>query len=109
MPHDAGLAMKLRLRADLLAAMKEGRAAEAKVLRTLVAAIDNAEAPPIIAGQGHQGETERLCLDDASVLAAIRAEAEEREHAAVQMDGLGKPIHAEALRTEAAIARRYLG
>lgn len=44
MTEDAGERMKARLRADLVAAMKDRRTAEAKVLRTLVAAIDNAEA-----------------------------------------------------------------
>lgn len=48
---DAAPAMKTRLRADLRAAMKAGRASEARLIRALVAAIDNAEAPPLPDGQ----------------------------------------------------------
>ena len=51
MPEDAGRDVKARLRADLRAAMKGRHAFEAKVIRALVAAIDNAEAPSIHAGQ----------------------------------------------------------
>lgn len=37
-------------RADPRAAMKEGRGSDAGLIRTLIAAIDNAEAPPVAAG-----------------------------------------------------------
>jgi hypothetical protein len=52
MLDDAGRDMKARLRADLRNAMKDRRTIEAKVIRALIAAIDNAEAPPV-----HEGQT----------------------------------------------------
>jgi len=51
MSQDAGGEMKVRLRADLRAAMKDRRAVEAKVIRALIAALDNAEAPSEHAGR----------------------------------------------------------
>lgn len=75
-PEDAGRDVKARLRADLRAAMKGRHAFEAKVIRALVAAIDNAEVPPTHAGQTapvhhhfHSGsaEVERLLLSRSDV------------------------------------------
>lgn len=47
MPDSAATEMKARLRADLRAAMKSRNTTEAKVIRSLVAALDNAEAPAL--------------------------------------------------------------
>lgn len=114
---DAGEEMKTRFRADLRRAMKSGHAAEAKLIRALVAAIDNAEAPPVTAGQGAtvphdfrsgSAEVERLLLGDAEVRAAILAEIAEREHAAGEMERLGQTGLAAALRHEIALARTYI-
>lgn len=109
--------MKLRMRADLREAMGEGRTGEIKVIRSLIAAIDNAEAPASKPGQstGHDvqfrsgsAEVARLELSAARIAEILLAEIEEREQAAAEMDRLGKPGHAQTLRTEAALARRYL-
>lgn len=117
MTSDAAHEMKTRMRADLRTAMKQGRTNEARLIRALVAAIDNAEAPPLQAGQGaadhhrfHDGsaEIERLSLGQAQVHALLMAEIQERERAATEMDRLERPDHAEALRTEALITRRYV-
>ena len=116
MLEDAGTDMKARLRADLRTALKERRATEAKVIRVLIAAIDNAEAPPIHAEQTtliHQrfrsgsAEVERLLLSRADVRSVILGEIQERERAAAELEGLGKVDRAEALRTEAVLAKRY--
>lgn len=114
---DAGRDMKGRLRADLRTAMKERRTIEAKVIRALIAAIDNAEAPPSHEGQtalGHHdfrsgsAEIERLLLSGAHVHGVIVTDIHERERAAAEMERLGMMDRAEALRAEAVIAKRYL-
>ncbi len=111
--------MKTRMRADLRAAMKEGRAAEAKVIRALVAAIDNAEAPALHAGDSRTAdphrfgegtaEIERLWLGQDDVRAILIADIREREAAADEMTRLGQGERAEALPAEAAVAKRYIG
>jgi uncharacterized protein len=117
MPEDAGSDMKEWLRADLRAAIKNRRTIEAKVLRALVAALDNAEAPPAEAGRtatGHHrfhtgsAEVERLLLSSADVRDVLLAEIDERERAAEEMDRLDRTDRAEALRAEALLARRYV-
>jgi hypothetical protein len=90
--EDAGRNMKARLRADLRTAMKDGHSLEIKVIRTLIAAIDNAEAPPIQASQAtsiqrqfHSGsaEIERLRMSAADVHRVLTAEVHERERVAI--------------------------
>jgi uncharacterized protein YqeY len=109
--------MKARLRADLVSAMKARRADEARVIRALVAALDNAEAPPLPAGQkpadinrfeDGSAEVARLALDAAQVRAVIAAELHEREAAAAEMERLGQGERAETLRAEVLVAGRYL-
>lgn len=114
MSEDAATLMKQRLRADLRAAMKDKRSGEAKLIRALVAAIDNAEAPPAIAGtvahdfRGGSAEVERLALGPSAVRDAILAEINERERAAAELERLGRTDRAEPLRAEARMAGRYL-
>lgn len=117
MGQDAGHEMKTRMRADLRAAMKEGRGSDAKLIRTLIAAIDNAEAPPARAGSGAaeqyrflsgSAEVERLALDADRVQAILWAEIKEREQAAAEMDRLDRPDRADAIRAEATLAATYL-
>lgn len=109
--------MKTQLRTDLRAAMKEGRTNEAKLLRTLIAAIDNAEAPPI--NTNHQtteqlqfhnrsAEIERLTLTSAQVRKVLVAELEERERAAAELIQVNRPEHADTLRSEALIIKSYI-
>jgi uncharacterized protein len=109
--------MKLRLRADLRVAMKEGRNGAANVLRSLVAAIDNAEAPPRRhsgAAQApldfHSGaaEVQRLLLNADQVADVLRAEIQERELAAADLERIGRPDRAQSLRAEARLAARYI-
>jgi uncharacterized protein len=117
MSDDAGRDMKARLRADLRTAMKDRRTIEAKVVRALIAAIDNAEAPPVQEGQtaparhhfrSGSAEIERVVLSDAHVHGVIAADIHERESAAAEMERLGLIDRAEALRAEAVIAKRYV-
>ena len=117
MTQDAARDMKARLRADLRTAMKDRRTIDAKVIRALIAAIDNAEAPPGHARQAalvqhdfrsRSAEIERLLLSGAHVHSVIVAEIEERERAAAEMERLGMMDRAGALRAEAVIAKRYI-
>jgi hypothetical protein len=107
--------MKARLRADMRVAMKEGLATEVKVIRTLVAAIDNAEAPPISSQPANpvdpsvnaSAEVDRLMLSADAVRCVILSEIDERERVASELQG-PQAARADALRDEARIARRYL-
>ena len=117
MSRDAARDMKVRMRTDLTEAMKGKRADEARLLRALVAALDNAEAPALQPGrsaseqhrfQDGSAEIERLKLDPAQVRAIRMKEIEEREQAADEMSRLARPDRADALRAEARMARRYL-
>ncbi|MFN8683126.1 hypothetical protein ACDP63_18615 [Paracoccus sp. P2] len=105
------------MRADLRAAMKEGRGGDARLIRSLIAAIDNAEAPPARVGSGaaeqHRflsgsAEVERLSLNADRVRAILMAEIDEREQAAAEMDRLDRPDRADAVRAEARLAAGYL-
>lgn len=115
--EDPGKEMKERLRSDLRSALKDRRTDEAKVLRTLVSAIDNAEAPPLSAEQAvsapHQfqsgsAEVERLRLSRSRLRQLLLAEIREREQAAAKFERLDQTDRAQALRAEVSVARRYL-
>lgn len=116
MADTAGRDMKAQLRGDLLVAMKGRQVMDAKVIRALIAAIDNAEAPPAVAAPAltqHQfasgsAEVKRLVLNPAQVQAIVLADVAEREQAAAQMDRLGQTARAEELRAEALVAGRYV-
>ena len=117
MPNDAATEMKARLRADLRTAMKARNATDAKVIRSLVAALDNAEAPALPVDQkpaeahpfaSRSAEVERLRLTWPQVHDILRGELQERERAAAEFARLSKPEHAAALREEAIVITRYL-
>lgn len=109
--------MKDRLRVDLRIAMKNRHTTEAKVIRSLIAAIDNTEAPPVHEAQRalvqHRfrrgsAEVERLLLSGSQVRDLLLAEIHERERAVVELDRRGKTDRAEALRAELLVAKRYI-
>lgn len=115
MTMNAGETTKATLRADLRQAMKEGRSDEVKVLRALIAALDNAEAPAVasralaveqMGGLG-SSEVQRLALDAERVWSILEAQQAEREAAALELDRVGRGDLAEASRAEAAVIRRY--
>ncbi len=117
MSISAGAKMKSRLRGALTVAMKEKNTSEASLLRVLIAAIDNAEAPParperpsLVHHDFWDGsaEVERLFLDEDRVRAIISNEIATRQCAADEFDRLGKADRADRLRREIAIAKRYL-
>ena len=117
MQDDAASELKIRLRADLLLAMKARNTPEARVIRSLVAALDNAEAPAVSRNQPasiqHQfgsgtAEVQRLRLGMSQVRDIVRAELYERERAAAEFERLGIPDRAAELREEAFVVGRYL-
>ena len=117
MMQDPATEMKTRLRADLRAAMAARRAAEVAVLRTLVAALDNAEAPAAEQKQPPGGahdfqsgsaEVRRLDLTPERIAEVITAEIHEREAAAFEMQRLCQTAEAGRLNAEADLARKYL-
>lgn len=121
-PESAATTLKTRLRGDLRAAMKARAMPEAAVIRTLIAAIDNAEAPvsaaeapspqgSMVAGHSFTSgtaEVARLDLSAAQLRAILMAEAVQRDSLAQQMTDLGQPDRAAASAAEARIVRRYI-
>jgi uncharacterized protein len=117
MSEDAATPMKSRLRADLVSAMRAGHKLEVALIRELVAAIDNAEAPSGHAGPAgavrHEfgrgsAEVERLILNGAEIRALLVKEIENRERAATEFEYVGQMERAKALRTAALVAKRYV-
>lgn len=109
----SGAAFKVWLRADLKTAIQARAADEVRVLRTLVAALDNAEAVPIdtvsnaprLFGDA-SGEVARRAIDVDAVDALLQGEIEERLAAALAYDE-SQPDGAARLRAEAALIARY--
>jgi len=116
MSADPAEALKHRLRADIKAAMQARAADETRLLRALLAAIDNAQAVPVAPGQSAlpnsfgdgASEVPRLALTESALRAVLTAEIAERERAAEAIAAHGRPDEAERLRAEAAIVQRYL-
>ena len=107
--------LKERLRADLKAAMRARKSSEVGVIRTLIAAIDNAEAVPI---EGFQerlrqrefiGEVTRRELDAAALDAVLTAETQSRLAAADDYERNGRADEGARLRSEADLIARYRG
>jgi uncharacterized protein YqeY len=118
MADDPAKILKDRLRADLKLAMKARDAAQASVLRSLLGAIDNSEAPDLDAEQAKEkfrrfgegtAEVARRTLTQEELDQLLAEEVEARESAAAEFDRHGQSARAEALRAEAAIVGRYLG
>lgn len=116
MIEDAAEAMKVRLRADLKAAMGAKDVVRVSVLRSLIATLDNAQAVPV--GDGHEhyrelafgdrsAEVPRLALSDGDVRALFAAETDSRRAAAQQMRALGQADRAARLLAEAEIVAGY--
>jgi len=108
--------LKARLRDDLRMAMQTRSAAETKLLRALIAALDNAQAIPL--GERHDryvelrfgdrsAEAPRRILSDADLDRLLQREIQERQDAAQTFDRLGQTERASAMRNEAAIVARY--
>lgn len=109
-------ALKERLRGDLKAAMQARASDEVRVLRVLIAALDNAEAVSVEGMQQSTlprafgdptGEVSRRELDGAAVDALLASEADARLADAADYERDGRPEDAARLRDEAALIARY--
>jgi uncharacterized protein YqeY len=115
--------LRVRLRRDLTAAVKARRREEVGTIRTLIAAIDNAEAAGIrfptrptssgsediagsVSGIG-SGDAPRRELDAEDLGEILDAEiADRREHEA-QYESVGRPDAAARMRVQAELIGRY--
>jgi uncharacterized protein len=106
-------ALKERLRADLRAAMRERKSADIAVIRTVIAAIDNAEAVPIegiaerLRLREVVGEVARRELDPAALDGVLAKEIETRLAAAHDYERHGRGDDAARLGQEAELIARY--
>ena len=107
-------ALKDRLRADLKNAMQAKASDEVRVLRTLIAALDNAEAVP--GGDGPYvarafgdpaGEVTRRELDAEAIDAVLAAEVESRLAAAADYERHHRIDDSARLRDEVELIARY--
>ena len=110
--------MRETLRADLKAAMRERRAADMALIRSVIAAIDNAEAVALPAAAkpadsasfaSGAAESERLVLSEPEVAAILLGEATSRREAAALMRENGVAAEAERLEHEARQVQAYVG
>jgi uncharacterized protein YqeY len=114
--------LRTRLRQDLRAAMKAQRRDEMAVLRSLIAAIDNAESvdvspyvPPPVSSEHVAGvqpglgaaDAERRSLSERDLQRVVEAELWERDAQAERLELLGRTDDASRLRNEAALIARY--
>lgn len=117
--------LQARLRQDLTAALRARDKDTARVLRTVLAAIANAEAQPdpdetptslrsdgAIAGAASgvgAADVARRELDEDEVRAIVAGERDERLVSAEDVAARGAVDAADALRAEAALLEPYLG
>ncbi|OYW46920.1 MAG: hypothetical protein B7Z08_00530 [Sphingomonadales bacterium 32-68-7] len=96
--------------------MKERRGDEMRLLRSLIAAFDNAEAVPVEGMHDHSrphrlgepsSEVARLEVDAAAVSALLAAEIDARLATANDYARHGRDEEAARLRAEAAVIGRY--
>lgn len=114
------LSLRRRLRDALVTAMKERDRVAVTVLRSTLAAIDNAEAIDATAAAGGSSaieaspvgigiaEVERRALSEEDIAQIVRAEMTDREAAALEYDRAGRPERAQALRAEAQALSSHL-
>jgi uncharacterized protein YqeY len=102
-----------RVQADLLRARKARDQHAVTALRTLLAAISNAEAPATLAPSSLEpkvlglAEHERLHLTDEDHRRILEEQLAVRDAAAVEYDTIGRPDAAAAVRAERAVLERY--
>lgn len=102
-----------RMRDDLTAAMRARDRRTVAVLRTMLAAFANAEAPPRTEPAptpvvGRLVEHQRLVLTGADLAALVRAEIADRRDTALIYRRVGRSPEADDLDAEVTILERYL-
>lgn len=110
--------MRDRLRRDLTTALKAHDRTATAALRSLIAAIDNAEAPQPVDGEENggapdagvglgAGEGRPRELSDDEIQGLVESEMNERSDAANECDQVGRDDVAGRLRDEAGVLARY--
>jgi uncharacterized protein YqeY len=103
------------MKADLIEAMKSREQLKVATLRSVLAAIDNAEAVPVterrtltvpVLGQTH--EVPRKVLSDDDIRQIMQREVDERNAASTEYTRLGQTEEAVRLQTAAALIETYL-
>jgi uncharacterized protein YqeY len=101
-----------RLRTDLRVAMKARDRDTVTALRTALAAVANAEAPPAdgapLEAHGHLLEHERLVLTGDDVARILREQVAERRDTIERIGAHGPDAAVAALRAEIAVLERYV-
>lgn len=100
--------MREQLRADLLAAMKAKDETRLKVLRSVMAALGNAEAVDPSTVPAGVTEVARRELTDDDVRSVIDFERAELDAAAAELDANGRTAEADALRQRRRVLDRYV-
>jgi uncharacterized protein YqeY len=115
---DEASAAKARLRRDLTVAIRARDSLRIRVLRRLIAAVDNAEAAPV--GDRHDryasvpfgekgAEVPRLTLTRAEVFALFASEATALRSVVAELTALGRTDAANVLAVEAEVVDEYSG
>jgi len=104
---DAADLLRGRLRSALSAAIKRRQGSQIRALRTVIAAIDNAEAVDPDPRTGHT-EVPRRTLTHEEVQVILRSLIEEHEHAAAAYRLGGQALKADGMDEQASILRRLL-
>jgi uncharacterized protein len=101
-----------RLKADLTRALKARQTAVAMTLRSLLAAIDNAEAVPLSAAppaiDGRSRDVPRLELGRSDIQAILLREADECRRAGADYERVGHSEAAEAMRAALSLIESYV-
>lgn len=107
--------VRAQMKADLTQALKARQHATVATLRSVLAAIDNAEAVPVdestlsvepVRGKGNDVPRKVLSVDD--IRQIVQKEMDERRAASVKYAHLGLQAEAERLQTAAALIATYL-
>lgn len=102
-----------QLKADLLKAMKARDQITVATIRTMLGAIDNAEAVELPQGLVYAmdgaAEVARRLLTEEDIRAILTREWEERRRAHAQYTALGLIEETERVRGEVEVFERYLG
>ena len=94
------------LKSDLAAARKDRDTETASLIRTLIAAIENAEAvDPTTSDEA--SEVPRRQLDDVDILGIVTNERLDLEQAADHYERIGHPAEAKRLRSLTAVVDNY--
>jgi uncharacterized protein len=106
------MSLRKSLKADLLKAMKARQSHTVSTLRTVLAAIDNAEAvdvdTSIVPLTGITKDVPRKVLSEAQMIEIVRAEVEDLRSVMDDYERFGKNAEAEVLREKLNALLPYL-